>query len=70
MSRDYRFNQIILKSVAISSTVTSMSYGTQISRTFSLILGDGMNLLPTETNPTDSLGWVKVSQQIHAERHD
>jgi hypothetical protein len=61
MSREYTFNQIILKSGATSSTVTSVSYGMQISRTCLLILGDGMNLLlQTEPNPTDSLGWVKV----------
>jgi hypothetical protein len=36
-----------------------------------LILGDRMNLLPlTEVDPTESLGWVKVSQQVDAERCD
>jgi hypothetical protein len=71
MSRECRFSQIILKSEATSSTVTNVSYGVQISRTCPLILGDGMNLFPlTEPNPTDSLGWVKVSQQIDAEGCD
>jgi hypothetical protein len=34
-----------------------------------LILEDRMNLLPqSETDPIHSLGWVKVSQQIDAEK--
>jgi len=71
MSRDYQFNQKILKSGLTSSTVTKVSYGTQIPEMCPLILGDRMNLhLPTEPDPTDSLGWVKVSQQLDAERCD
>jgi hypothetical protein len=71
MSNEYWFNQNILKSEAKSSTVTNMSYGTQISRMLPMILGDRMNLLPpTEPDTTGSLQWVKVSQQIHAERCD
>ena len=71
MSAEYRFNQNILKSEAKSSTVTNVSYDTQIPRMFPLILGDRMNLLPpTEPDQTDSLEWVKVSQQIGAERCD
>ena len=65
MSREYWFNQNILKSGAKSSTVTKVSYGTQIPRMFPFILGDRMNLLlPNEPDPTDSLVWVKVSQQM------
>ena len=71
MCTEYRFNQQILKSGATSSAVTNRSYGTQIARMCPLILGDRMNLLLlTEPAPTNSLGWVKVSQQIDAERCD
>jgi hypothetical protein len=39
------------------STITNVSYSTQISRTCPLTLGDMMNFLPlTEPKPTDRLG--------------
>ena len=61
---EYRFNHNYLKSVAKSSTVTNVSYSTQIPRTCPLTSGDRMNFLPlTDHNYTDSLGYVKVSQQ-------
>ena len=61
MSTEYRFNRNILKTETTSSTVTNVSFGTQIGRMFRFILGDRMNLLPpTEPVHTDSLGWVKV----------
>jgi len=60
--REYRFTQRHLKSGAKSSTITNVSYRTQIPRTRPLTSGERMNLLPlTEPNPTDSLGQVKVS---------
>jgi hypothetical protein len=71
MSTECRFNGNILKSETTSSTVTNVSFGTQIGRMFRLILGDRMNLLPpTEPDHTDSLGWVKGLQQIDGERCD
>ena len=60
--REYWFTQKHLKSGAKSSTITNVSFRTQISRTRPLTWGDGMNLLPvTEPKPTDSLKQVKVS---------
>ena len=42
-----------------------------ILRKFLLTLGDRMNFVPlTEPNPPESLGWLKVSQQIDAEKYD
>jgi len=40
-----------------------------ILRKFLLTLGERMNFVPlTEPNPTESLGWVKISQQTDAEK--
>ena len=68
---EYRFNHNYLKSVAKSNTVTNVSYSTQIPRTCPLTSGDRMNfLLLTEHNYTDSLGYVKVSQQTDDKKCD
>ena len=71
ISGEYRLNQKHLESRTKTITITDVSYRQQIPSTRSLILGDGLNLLPlNETNPTDSLGQVKVSQQMDAEMCD
>ena len=50
-------------------TNTNVSYDMQIPSTRPLTLGDRMNFLPlTEPNLTDSLGLMKASQQIDAEK--
>jgi hypothetical protein len=58
-------------SVAKSSTVTNVSYSTQVPSTRPSTLLDRMNFLClTESNPTDSMGQVTVSQQTDAEKCD
>ena len=48
-----------------------MSYSKQIRRLRPLTLGDRTNYLSlTESNPTDDLGQVKVSQQLGSENCD
>jgi hypothetical protein len=56
---------------AKSSTVTNMSYSTQIPRTCPFTLDNRMNFLPlTEYSSTNNLGQVKAFQQIEAEKCD
>jgi hypothetical protein len=51
------FNQKHIKRGAKCSTITNVSYSTQIPRTRPLTLGDRVNFLPlTEGNPTHNLG--------------
>jgi hypothetical protein len=68
MSGEYRFNQKHFESGTKTITITDVSHRKQIPSTRPFILGNGLNLFPlNEPNPTDSLGQVKVSQQIDAE---
>ena len=53
------------------AVLLQMSHSTQIPGTRPLISGGGLNFLPlTDRNPNVSLGYVKCSQQIHAEKCD
>ena len=71
LSIEYRFNQKHLKSGAKSSTITNISYRTQILRTRPLILGDRKNFLPlTEPNPTENLGQEKIFRKVDGEMCD
>jgi len=70
MSTRYRLNHKLLKSGAKSNTITNVSYSTQISTTCPFTLADRLTFLPQTEHNTNSLGYVKFSQQLDAEQCD